>query len=68
MPQCYSVIFDRGISAPGNGKDVVNGINSIEKRYIYQLMSNVKLPGSKIFDSHILMKSCKQNNDVSMAK
>ena len=39
--QCYSVIIDRGISAPRHGKEVVNGINTIDKRYIYQLMSNV---------------------------
>ena len=47
MLQCYSVIIDRGINAPGHGKKFSNGINTIDKRYIYQLMSNVKLPGSK---------------------
>ena len=47
MSQCYSIIIDWGISAPGNGKEVVDGINAIEKRYIYPLMSNVQLPGSK---------------------
>ena len=31
MYQCYSVIIDRGISSPGHGKDVVNGINTIGK-------------------------------------
>ena len=31
-------------------------------------MSNVQLTGSKIFDSHILMNSSTQNNNVSMAK
>ena len=51
MFQCYSVIFVRGISAPIHSKEVINGINAFDKRYIYQLMSNVKLPGSKIFDS-----------------
>ena len=49
MPQCYSVIIDQGISAPGNGKEVVDGLNVVDKRYIYQLMSNVKLPGSNRF-------------------
>ena len=68
MSQCYSVIIDCGISAPGNGKEVVDGINAIDKRYIYQLMSNVQITGSKIFDSQILMHYCKPKNDVSMAK
>ena len=31
MSQCYSVIIDRGISAHGHGKEVVNGINAIKK-------------------------------------
>ena len=41
MSQNYSSIIDRGISAPGHGKEVVDGINAIDKRYIYQLMSKV---------------------------
>ena len=68
MSQCYSVIIDCGISAPGHGKEVVNGLNSIGKCYIYQLISNVQLPGSTLYDSQILMHYCTQKNDVSLAK
>ena len=68
FPQCFSNIFDQGISAPVHGKEVANGLNAIEKHYIYKLMSNVQLPGSNIFDSQIIMHSCTQNNDVSLAK
>ena len=42
--ECYSIIIDRGISAPGHGKEVVDGLNAIDKRYTYQLMFNVQLP------------------------
>ena len=49
FPQCFSIIIDQGISAPGHGKEVVDGIDAIAKRYIYQLMSNVQLTGSKTF-------------------
>ena len=45
MSQCYSVIIDRGISAPGHGKQVVDGLNAVDKHYIYQLMSNFQLTG-----------------------
>ena len=38
MSQTYSNIIDRGISAPGHGKEVVDGLNAVDKRYIYQLM------------------------------
>ena len=68
MSQCYSIIIDRGISATGHGKEVVDGLNATDKQYIYQLMSNAKLTGSKKFDSQILMRYCTQKNDVSLAK
>ena len=45
MSQTYSIIIDHGISAPGYGKELVDGLNAVDKRYIYQLMSKVKLPG-----------------------
>ena len=35
MLQCYSVIIDRGISSPGNVKEVVDVINAIANKYIY---------------------------------
>ena len=68
MSQCYSVIIYHCISAPVYGKEVIDGLNTINKRYIYQLMSNVRLPGSKLFDSQILIYSWTQNNDVSLSK
>ena len=53
MSQTYSIIIDRGISAPGHGKELVYGLNAVDKCYIYQLMSKVQLPGSVRFDSQI---------------
>ena len=44
--QCYSVIIDQGIIAPGHGKEVVDGLNDIDKRHIYKLIYNVQLPGT----------------------
>ena len=68
LSQRHSIIFNRGISSPGNGKEVVEGPNFIDKLYMYQLMSTVQLPGSKTFDSNILMHSCTPKKDVSLAK
>ena len=51
VSKCYSIIIDQGISAPGHVKEVVGGVNDVDKPYIYQLMSTVQLPGSNIFDS-----------------
>ena len=68
MSQTYSIIIDRGISAPGHGKEVVDGLNSVYKRYIYKLMSKVQLPGSVRFDSQIKMHTGTENKDVSLSK
>ena len=56
------------MSESGHGKEVVDGLNAIDKRYMYQLMSTVQLPGSKIFYSQILMHSCTQNNYIVLSK
>ena len=53
ISQCYSIIIDQGISVPGNGKEVVDGLNAVDKIYIYQLMSTVKITGSNRVDSHM---------------
>ena len=68
MSHCYSIIIGLGISAPGHGKELVDGLNSFDKRYIYQFMSTVKLPGSKIFDSQIQIHTGNQKYDISLAK
>ena len=68
LSQIQSIIIDRCISSPGNGKEVIGGLNSIYNCYMYQLMSNVQLPGSRTFDSQILIHFCTPKNDVILAK
>ena len=68
MSQTYSIIIDRGISAYGHGKEVVDELNSVYKRYIYQLMSKVQLTGSVRFDSHIKIHTGTENKDLSLAR
>ena len=67
MSQCYSIIIDWGISAPGHGKEVVDGLNDVDKRYIYQLMSTVQLPGSVRFYSKIKIHTGAKKEDVTLA-
>ena len=63
----YSLIIDRGISAPGHGKEVIDGLNAVDKRYIYQLMSKVQIPESIRFDSQIKIHTGTEKKDVSLA-
>ena len=50
MSKCYSIIIDWVISAPRHGKELVDGLNAVDKRYVYQFMYTVTISGSKIFD------------------
>ena len=68
IPRCYLIIIYHSISAPRHGKDVVYGLNGIDKIYLYQFKSNVQQTGSKLFNSQIPIHSCTQINDISLAK
>ena len=64
----YVSVLLHAISAPGHSKEILDGLNAVDKRYIYQLMSTVQLPGSNRFDSQIEIPTGKQKYDVSLAK
>ena len=64
VSQCYSIITDRGICAPEHGKEVVDGLNDADKRFIYRLMSTFQLPGQVRFDSQIKMHTGTEKVDV----
>ena len=66
--ECYSIIIDQCISAPGNFKEVVYGLNAVDKGYKYQLMSDFKLTVSNRFDPQMQIHTSNQNNDISLAK
>ena len=68
MSQCYSIIIDLGISAPGHEKEVFDGLNAVDKQYIYQLMSKVQLPESVRFDSQIKMHTDNEDKDIILAQ
>ena len=47
---------------------MVDVLNAVDKRYIYQLISKVQLPGSFRFDSQIKIHTGTENKDLSLAK
>ena len=51
----FSVIVECGIGAPLHSRKVVDEPNSIYKRFLFQLMSNVQLSGENIYDTQIFM-------------
>ena len=68
MSQWYSVTIYRCICSTGHSKEMVNGLNAIDKRYIYKFLPNVQLKGSKTFDSQIIMHYCTENSYISQRK
>ena len=66
--QPYNKIIDRGISEPGHGRKVVDGLIATYKRFIFHLMETVKLPGSKCFDTQMEVHTVTQNTDVSLSQ
>ena len=47
----FSVIVDGGISAPGHSREVVDVLNTIDKKNLLQLMPTVQLTGSNAYDT-----------------
>ena len=63
----YNIIIDRGISAPGHGRDIVDGLYSKDKRLIFHMVATFQLPGSKRFDTQMEVHTATQNTDVILA-
>ena len=68
LSQSYKIIIDHGISAPGHGREVVYGMNSTDKNFIFNIMATFQLPGSKRFDTQLAVHTAIQNTDVSLAQ
>ena len=68
MLQCYFIIIDRGISAPGHVKEVLDVLNAVDKFYIYQCIYTVQIPGSIRFDLQIQIHTGTKKYDIILAK
>ena len=68
LSQAFYVIIYHGISITVNGIEVVDGINNIEKRFIFKLISTVKLPGANSYDTQMVMQTGTRTSNVSFAK
>ena len=68
MSHCYSIIFDQGINEHGHERNVLDVLNAVDKRYIYQLMNAVQIPGSNIFNSQMQIHTGNQKYDVMLTK
>ena len=68
MSQDFSIIIDHGTIAPVNGIDVVDGFNTIEKRFLLQLIFTLKFMCAKRYDSLMEIHSGTPTYDVSFSQ
>ena len=68
LSQAFYVIINHGIIAPVNVRKVAYGINVTEKRFLFQLISTVKLPGKKGYDTQTPIKYGIRTFNVSLSQ
>ena len=68
MDRAYDITIDSGVVALGHGRDVVDGLKPTNKRFMYMLMENMKLVGSKIYDDQMSIHTTKHKEDLSLEK
>ena len=68
LSQLCIVIIDHGISATGFVREVLDRLNTIDKRFILQLISTVQILGEKGYDTQIVIHTVNCTSDVSLAR
>ena len=51
-----------------HGREVADRVKAIGKRFIFQLMENVQLTGSKVYGTYMVMYYVASTADVSLAQ
>ena len=51
LSQDYNIINDRGVSEPGHGIEILDGLRNTDKRFLFQMIATVQLTGEKVFDT-----------------
>ena len=68
LVQPYCVIIDRCVNVPGNGREVVDVINTNDKIFLFQLITTMQLTGSKGYNTHMLMHYETSTHDASLSQ
>ena len=60
LSHVYYIIISCGVGIPVHGRDIVDCINTIDKRFIFVLMENVQLPVSKGYINQVTIHTTTQ--------
>ena len=68
LAHAYNIIIDSGVGAPGNFREVVDGLNDTEKRFLSMLMTTLQLHGAAVYESQISMHTSTSNTDIILSR
>ena len=64
----FEVVIDRAVGAPGHGKDVVDGLNAVDKRFLRKAMLRANHPEADSTSNSIDWHSATVGGNVSFAE
>ena len=65
----YQIVLDRAVDTPGHGKDVLDGFNAVQKRYLDTgLIMRSNCEKDKIYSKHMHVEAMTEKGEVSFAK
>ena len=65
----YKIVLDRAVDTPGHGKDVVDGFNAVQKRYLATCLRMSSTPEKhKIESKRMRVEAMTEKGEVSFAE
>ncbi len=64
----YNITIGRAVAAPGHGKDLIDGLNAVDKMYLKELMMRTSVAGEANEDRKIKSHSVEEGSAVSIAE
>ena len=69
LSKSYQIVLDRAVDTPGNGKDVVDGFNAVQKRYLATFLRMRSIPEKDKIDCNCMrVEAMTEKGEVSFAE
>ena len=69
LSKSYQIVLDRDVDTPGHGKDVVDGFNAVQKKYLATCLRMRSTPEKDKIDSNRMrVEAMKEKGEVSFYK
>ena len=69
LSKSYQIVLDRAVDTPGHGKDVLDGFNAVQKRYLATCLIMCSTPEvDKIYSKHMRVDATTKKVEVIFAE